>query len=189
MSLSNNPSLLRRAGLWRTGFWSFAAFVLLAPAVAMTFTQEVRWGLEDFAFAAVVLGITGTVLEAVLRRDDRIAYRAGAAIALATCFIIVWINAAVGIVGDSGNRANLLYGGIIVLAMAGAIAARFRARGMARAMLASAGAQALLLPLAWGEAGVVFGVVFCFTLALTVLWLAAAACFARAASAARPPAG
>jgi len=76
--------------------------------------------------------------------SGRIAYRIGAAVALAAGFLQVWINLAVGIVGNEDNPVN--QGFYLVVAAAGACAftARFRPDGMARAMLATAGLQGLL---------------------------------------------
>lgn len=180
------PSLLHRAGWWRIAFACFAAFVLGAPAIAMASGADVNWGPEDFAFAGVMLAISGTVLEVILRGDDRLAYRIGAAIALGTCFIIIWVNAAVGIIGEGDDPVNLLFGGVIAVAMAGSIAAGFEARGMARAMAVTAAAQLLLFVLtqAWGLPSILG-----FTLFLTALWSGSALFFARASSASRPPAG
>ena len=74
----------------------------------------------------------------------RNAYRLGAAVALFAAALQVWMNLAVGIVGSEDNPVNL--GFFLVVATAGACAftARFRADGMARAMLAVAAMQALL---------------------------------------------
>ena len=71
-------------------------------------------------------------------------YRLGIAIALFAGAFQVWVNLAVGIVGSEDNPVN--QGFFMVVATAGACAftARFRAEGMARAMVATAGVQTLL---------------------------------------------
>jgi peptidoglycan/LPS O-acetylase OafA/YrhL len=74
----------------------------------------------------------------------RIAYRIGAAVALAASFIQVWMNLAVGIVGNEDNPVNQGFYGVVATAAACAFVAQFRAEGMARAMLAVAAVQALL---------------------------------------------
>lgn len=115
-------------------------------------------------------------------KPGRIAYRIGAAVALAAAFVEVWINLAVGIVGNEDNPVN--QGFYLVVAAAGACAftAKFRADGMARAMLAIAALQALLaLAVAtapstardpMGAAGVLL-----LSGGFTALWLLAAALF------------
>jgi hypothetical protein len=53
--------------------------------------------------------------------------------------VLLWINAAAGIVCD--GPVNALYVGVILVGCAGAIVARFQPRGMALALLATAVAQ------------------------------------------------
>jgi len=109
-------------------------------------------------------------------------YRIGAAVALGAGFLQVWMNLAVGIVGGDENPANL--GFFLVVAAAGACAftARFRAEGMARAMLAAAGLQLLLaaaLATAPSHAREAMGI-WALSGGFGALWLVAAACFHRA---------
>ena len=63
---------------------------------------------------------------------------------MAASLLLVWINLAVGIIGSENNPANLMYFGVIFVGVIGAGIARFRARGMARALFATAFAQALV---------------------------------------------
>src|SRR5688500_9446974 len=76
--------------------------------------------------------------------SGRTAYRAGAAVAVAVGFLEVWMNLAVGIVGGTDNAQNQGFFGVAVAAMACAFVARLEPDRMARAMLATAGIQALL---------------------------------------------
>ncbi|RPH58735.1 MAG: hypothetical protein EHM89_11875 [Acidobacteria bacterium] len=78
-----------------------------------------------------------------LERDT--AYRFAAGLALAAAFLIVWLNVAAGLIGiEDDDPANLLYVGVLAIGFIGAIIARFQPRGLARAMLATALAQALV---------------------------------------------
>ncbi len=54
------------------------------------------------------------------------------------------MNGAVGIIGSEDNEANLMYGGVIVVGAIGAVIARFKPEGMARALFATALAQTLV---------------------------------------------
>lgn len=131
----------RRGSLWRIAGWSAAALVLLIPLVAMLFTSEVNWSVADFVFAAVLLLSVGIPLELAVRKTGDAAYRVAAGIALGAAFMLVWANAAVGIIGSEDDDVNLLYGGVLAIGVAGALIARFRPRGMALAMFATALAQ------------------------------------------------
>lgn len=75
----------------------------------------------------------------------RTAYRIAAGLALAAAFLIVWMNAAAGLLGiEDDDPANLLYGGVLAIGFLGAIAARFQPGGLARALFFTALAQALV---------------------------------------------
>ena len=74
-----------------------------------------------------------------------VAYRFAAGLALVATFLIVWLNVAAGLMGiEDDDPANLLYVGVLAIGFIGAILARFQARGLARAMFATALAQALV---------------------------------------------
>jgi hypothetical protein len=130
-----------RGNRWRLAIWGGAAALLALPAIAMRFTSEVVWGPEDFIVMGMLLAMACCGYELATRLSGNKAYRAGAAIAILTSFLTVWVNLAVGMVGNEGNPANLLFGGVILVAVVGAILARFRPRGVARAMQAAAVAQ------------------------------------------------
>ncbi len=131
----------RRRIPWRPILWSIPVALLLLPAVAMRFTDEVDWNAFDFIFATVMFGSVGLVVELTVRSSRSIAFRAAVALALAAAFLIIWINGAVGIIGDEDNPANLMFGAVLAVALLGSIAALFRAPGMAIAMFAAAVAQ------------------------------------------------
>ena len=76
--------------------------------------------------------------------SGRMADRIGIGVALAAAFLETWMNLAVGIVGSTDNAQNQGFFGVVVAAAACSFVARLRPDGMARAMLATAGVQALL---------------------------------------------
>jgi hypothetical protein len=164
---------------WRILGWGLAASLVLAPAVAMQFTDEVRWGPLDFTFAITLIGGVGLALEWSLRRSADLAYRAGAATALLAVFLQTWINGAVGVVGNEGNPANLMVGGVLAVALVGAALARLRAHGLARAMFAAMTAQLVLLVVVIVAGLDLKAVPLCLFFA--VLWLLSGLLFARAA--------
>ena len=75
---------------------------------------------------------------------DNTAYRSAVGVAVTAAFFLVWVNGAVGIIGNESNDANMMYFGVLAVGFIGAIIARFQPNGMARAMFATALAQALV---------------------------------------------
>lgn len=134
----------RRGRRWRIAACAAAALILLLPLMAMQFTDQVNWNVADFAFAAVLLVGVGLAYELSVRKTGDGAYRAAVGVALAAAFILVWVNAAVGIIGSEDNDANLMYFGVLAVGITGALLARFQPRGMFRALLATALAQTLV---------------------------------------------
>ena len=133
-----------RGSRWRIAGWGVAAGLILLPLVAMWFTGEVNWGVEDFVFACVLVGGVGLAYELAVRTTRSRAYRTAAAVALAAAFLMIWINLAVGIIGSEDNPANLMYFGVLAIGFLGAIIAELRPHGMARTLFAMALAQAVV---------------------------------------------
>ena len=114
----------------------------------MQFTDEVNWDVVDFAFFGAMLVGAGVTYELAARKTGDTAYRAAVGVALAAAFILVWVNRAVGIIGTESDDANLMYGGVLAVGIIGAIIARLQSHGMARALFATALAQALVAVIA-----------------------------------------
>jgi hypothetical protein len=168
--------------------WTLVAALLITPAVAMRFTDEVQWTTSDFVFAGFILIGAGVVAELAVRASRDWSYRIGAGLAVLASVLLIWINGAVGIIGSEDNPANLLYLAVIAAVFIGAVATRFRANGLARVMICSAGLQVLIGAVAvgrgWGE-----GVenwprpVIVLSILFALMWLASACLFHRAARA------
>ncbi len=175
----------RQGSRWSTIMWSAAGLLLLTPLIAMRFTNEVNWSASDFLIAGALLASVGGAFELAVRTTANTAYRAALGVALAAAFMLVWFNGAVGLIGDEGNPANLMYHGVLAVGMVGAVTARFKPGGMAWALFGMALAQGLVTATAWltgaippgnGPAEVV-GINFFFIL----LYVVSALLFRRAA--------
>jgi len=161
-----------RGNRGRVVLWGLAALLLLLPWVA-----NAQWTAFDYAVTAVLLGGTGLVAELVVRRTSNTAYRAAAGLAVAAALLSFVANGAVGMIGSEDNGYNLFFIGVIGLALAGAAAARFRASGMALAMLV-AGLVHSGVALYGTQADMRGGI---FSLGFAGLWLLSAALFRKAA--------
>ena len=120
------------------------AFILLIPLVAMQFTNEMNWSVGDFIVAGALLFGTGLTFELVSRRRSDITYKVAVGIAVGASLLLMWVNAAVGLIGSEANPANIMYFGVICVGIIGATAARLQPKGMANALFAMALAQIMV---------------------------------------------
>jgi hypothetical protein len=157
---------------WRIVGWGTAALLLLLPWVA-----NAPWTASDYVFMAVLFGSVGLAFEFIVRKSGSLAYRFGAGLALLAMFLTIWVNGAVGMIGSEDNPYNLVFGGVLVIALLGAIVARLEPAGMMRAMAVTAVAQ--VAAGAFGLTADPLGAVF--SMGFGALWLLAAALFWNAA--------
>jgi len=125
-----------------------AAFLLAWMDLAVSTIEEpegLAW-MAPIGFFAVP--IIGGVIAYRQTKTHGTAYRAAVGLALATAFLLAWANLAVGVIGAEDDPANLMYVGVLAVGIVGAVAARFRPRGMARALFATALAQAMIAAIA-----------------------------------------
>ena len=155
----------RRGGRWRIALWGAPVLLLLLPAVAMRFTGEVKWGPADFIVMAILLFSAAGALDLAMRATGSRACRAGAAAAVAASFLLVWVNLAVGMIGSEDNPYNLLFAGVIAIALLGS--------ALAQGLVAAGGLSA-------DPRGALLGFM------MAGLWLIAAWLFRKAAGAQGP---
>lgn len=76
------------------------------------------------------------------------AYRLAVGATLVTSLLLVWVIGAVGLIGAEGDPFDLIYAGVLAIGIIGILIARFQAHGMAKALFATALAQALVVVIA-----------------------------------------
>ena len=172
--------------------WTGAALLLLLPLLAMQLTDQVAWNVGDFAVLGGLLVGVGLTSEVAARKAGTVVYRVAVGLALAAAFALIWVNLAVGVIGTEHDDANLMYGGVLGVGVVGAMIARSRSLGMARAMLATALAQALVAVIAliagFGSTGPSWPLdILGLTGFFVALWLISAWLFRKAAQ--QPGAG
>lgn len=145
--------------------WGGAVLLWLLPLMAMQFTDEVAWSGMDFVIWAAMLLIAASLVEVALRLSGSLSYRAGAVVAVGASFLLVWVNLAVGIIGDEDNPLNQMFFVVLLVGVVGAFVANFRAPGMVRVMIAMAAVQVLI-----GIAALIMGHV---VVLLTFFWVTA----------------
>ena len=131
-----------RFKIWYVAFATAA--ILVAPLVAMQFTEEVNWGLLDFIVMGILLFGTGLAYLMISRISESTAYRTAVGVAVVAILLLIWVNLSVGIIGSEGNSANLLYVGVVAICIIGAGTSRFQPLGMARTMFTTAFVQMLV---------------------------------------------
>jgi hypothetical protein len=140
----------RSTTLTRNTYWAVvgavlaAAFLLAWMDLAVSTIEEpdgLAW-MAPLGFFAVP--VIGAVIAYKETKTHGTRYRAAVGVALTIAFLLAWVNLAVGIIGSEDNPANLLYIGVLAVGIISALIARFRPHGMARALFATALAQALV---------------------------------------------
>lgn len=127
---SNNSNTPRRVP-WRLIGWSIPVGLLLLPLIAMQFTQAVDWGVFDFILMGALMGIVGGGIELAVKLSHSTRYRVAAVLALMAGFMMIWVNLAVGIIGDGDHPVNLLYFVVVMGGLVGTVTSRFRPAGLA----------------------------------------------------------
>ena len=183
--MKNDRSLFK----FTAGLALVTGFILLIPLIAMQYTDEVDWTLSDFIIMGTLIFGTGLAYKLVSRKYSNLACQIAVGLSLMAAFLLIWVNGAVGIIGNEANPANLMYFGVIAVGIIGAITSRFRPSGMIRTLFATAIAQALVPVFAlmfwpprvisWGAAGV--SGVFVLNTFFVILFVASALLFRYAA--------
>jgi len=169
----------RGGNKWMTAAWTtITALLLLTPAIAMQFTDEVNWTVGDFVFAGGMLVGAGVAYE-LAARVGNLAYQAGVVVALGAGVLTMWVTGAVGIIGSEDNPGNQLYIAVLVLAIAGAIVTGGRPARMMWVMCIAALATVLVPVIAYAgvaqpTSDVMAPEVFGATGFFTLLWLLSA---------------
>ena len=120
------------------------ALLLLIPLL-LTLLAIWHWRPGALVLAFVLLvGGAGLSYDLVAKKKlSNKTYAFAVGVALAAVLLLVWMNAAVGgILGD--NPANMMYFGVLLVALVGAIIARLEPQGMSRTLFATAFAMVLV---------------------------------------------
>ncbi len=145
-----------------------------------------NWDLLDILTFGTMAAVMLAIIALPRRRARNRAYRSAAVVAVLGAFVLVWVNGAVGIIGNEDDEANLLFFAVLAVAAVGSVIARFRAKGMALTLYATAIAQILLgafaISLDLGADGPIWPRdILVMTAIFSVFWLLSGWLFSRAA--------
>ena len=93
-STSNDLIMQNKVFLWIA---AATGGILLVPLIAMQFTSEVDWSIEDFITMGILLFGMGSLFVGIARVVPS-KYRVLAAIACTAALLLLWAHLAVGIV-------------------------------------------------------------------------------------------
>ena len=91
-----NDRIRRGHGPWRVLRWGAILAILLAPALAMRFGDQVNWGPGDFVVAFLLLA-GGNLLYEALAMNRRASHRRLIAALIGLGVLVLWAQGAVGI--------------------------------------------------------------------------------------------
>lgn len=184
MTHDTYPNAVAWIRVLRPVVWGGAALLLLAPWLAMRFTDEVAWTGGDFVVFGAMLLTVCVAFETTTRVTRVPSYLLASMIAIGAAFLMLWANLAVGIVDEPDHRADLLFLGVLVIGAIGTGIARLQARGMSYVLVAMALAQMAAGCIAMGMATQESpAFVLAFTGLYVVAWLSSALLFHKAAKA------
>jgi hypothetical protein len=95
---SMNLKLLRKSDLLYLA--AAVALFLLVPAVAMLFTDAVRWSFFDFVVAALLLSLAGSAVLLIRRLVHSVTWRVAGMVLVLLLLLLLWVELAVGIFGS-----------------------------------------------------------------------------------------
>jgi MFS family permease len=115
--------------------------VLLIPLWGTFYVDGWDWDWKGFVFLGAVVFSAALTYQLVAKTMSNRAYRFAVGLAVATAFVLTWMNWVLTI---DVNPLNVMYLGVVVIGLVGAAIARLRASGMALALVGTAIAQMLV---------------------------------------------
>lgn len=118
--------------------------IILIPLIAMQFSQEVNWDMFDFLIAWILIFGAGFTFQLISMKTEAISYKIATGLAVFASLAILWVNGAVGIIGNENNPVNFLFGFVLAMVILGSFIAQLEAKAMSRVMLSTAATHLLV---------------------------------------------
>lgn len=116
-----------------------ATVLLLIPYTASFYVDGWLWTGSDYVFAWVLFSFVSLAVAFAVQSAKGIVYKLAVGLAAATAFLVVWINAAVGLIGD--RDINMVYPFVVLGGIIAAALVQSQPRGMSRTLVGLAVAQ------------------------------------------------
>lgn len=159
--------------------------LITIPLVGMQFSAEVVWSIFDFGIAWTMIFGAGFTFQLISSKAENSAYKIATGLAAFTSLAVLWVNGAVGIIGNEGNQINLLFGVVLLVAVLGSYIAKLEAKAMSRVMFSTAITHVLISITGYSihsgqNPGYPISGIINITLIFTVFWLLSALFYRRA---------
>ena len=120
------------------------AGLLAIPRIGKQTIEGWNWSGFDFVFAAVMIAGVQFLYQFISKKVNKAPYRTAVGFLLFGAFLLIWINGAVGIIGDEDNGVNMMYFAVLGVLFFGSVASWFAPEGMARTLYSAAVVQMLV---------------------------------------------
>lgn len=117
---------------------------LLIPLYGNRFIEGWNWSPFDFVFATVMVGGVQLAYAYISKKAGSSAYKIATGLTLLGMFLLIWINGAVGIIGDEDNGWNAMYFAVIGTIFLGSLISQFKSTGMKRTLYVASCVQMIV---------------------------------------------
>ena len=132
--------------------------LLVIPATGNQTVEGWNWSFFDFMWAGAMIAGVQFAYHAFVTKVHNHTYKLATMLGLGATFVLLWINAAVGIAGDDDGINMIFFLGILGTLGVGSLLTKGKPRGMAKVLYAVAFMTLLIPTIALMLARVVYGI-------------------------------
>jgi len=103
--------------------------ILVLPAIGELTVESWDWGPSGFLLMGTLLFVTFLMIELISKHSPNMFYKAAVALTTLTTLGIIYVNLAVGIIGD-GNNTSACYFLVVPVGFIGLAVSRLKAKGL-----------------------------------------------------------
>lgn len=122
--------------------------ILVLPAIGELTVESWDWGMGGFLLMGTLLFVTFLMIELISRQSRNVFYKIAVALTTLTTLGIIYVNLAVGIIGD-GNNTSACYFLVVPVGFIGLAVSRLKPRGLSITAFLMAAVVLLVPTIAW----------------------------------------